>query len=40
MAIGIDVIPMLMRSNTALTPGKIAPIPILRRHGEKIRSVR
>ena len=35
MAIGIDVVPMLMRSNTAFTPGKIASIPTPRRHGEK-----
>ena len=40
MAIGTDVVPTLMRSKAALTPGKIAPSATPAAIARKIHSVR
>src|SRR5215469_17669641 len=40
MAIGIDVVPMLIRSNAAFTRGKITPIPTPAAIARKIHRVR
>jgi hypothetical protein len=40
IAIGIDVVPTLMRSKAAFTPGKIAPIATPAAIARKIQSVR